>query len=812
PARSLSGSVAEDTKATRWAFDLAGNMRMKSDATTVAPLSEVAFKGVYMPSSAELRVDRMNIAWPEVQIAGRGSLSPTKGITVSGQIGETSKSGLLSAWPPEVASDARDYIASSVETPLITGGQFSLSLPSDVRVRMEKGGDIPAEALAFDLAANDLEVTYLRALPNLQFPKATLSIRGRTLRVKSSAGFTQLAKHGKIALEQSDLVVRDLRQDKPETQIFTKIAGDVPDVLAYLEKAPFADLKLGPVTKRTKGRAEGVLRLRFPMHPKLAESEVRMNGKFTVKNAEAKNVFPRLDVAGGALTFDVTEKAVEASGDVLVNGVPGKVRWLRLLDGAEDKQPPLRVSARLDASDRKQLGINVNHFVEGTIAADIAITARKNKPPLISVQTDLTQADVSIDYLSWRKAAGRSAIAQFDVVPGNGGRTTLQNFKVVGENIAVDGWIELGKDRRVQRFSLPEFTINVITQMSVAGELRADKVWDVKVRAANFDARPIFKNLFSPKRFSQHVPPKETRRAGLIIRAFIKSMIGYSNTNLQDAQIVLERRDGKIRTLEANGVLPGGTPLTVSLSPNARGIRILRGQTKDAGGAFRLIGFYKNVRKGEAKLRIVLDRPGLEEVAGTLWTRNFFMLGDTVVNEVLESGGRRNEGRAVTGIETQRDQQGRRRTVIKFSQLRFNFSVGNGQFLLKPSYVNGPALGATLQGKVDFQRRIVNLGGTYIPLYGLNAAIGALPILGDILVGREGEGIFGVTFGVQGRLDKPDVLVNPVSLVAPGIFRQIFTLSPEGQQITPRSGAPASQSRTAPRPPSNSSWTTNQDR
>ncbi|MEL7542879.1 MAG: AsmA-like C-terminal region-containing protein, partial [Pseudomonadota bacterium] len=582
----------------------------------------------------------------------------------------------------------------------------------------------------------------------------------------------------------------------------------------YLEKAPFADMKLGPVTSRTKGKAEGVLRLRFPMHPKLTEREVRINGKFTVKNAEAKEVFPRLDIAGGALTFDVTEKAVEATGEVLVNGVPGKVRWLRLLDGSEDKQPPLRLSARLDASDRKQLGINVNHFVEGTVAADIAITARKGKPPLINVQTDLTQADVSIDYLSWQKAAGRSAIAQFDVVPDEKGNTTLQNFKVVGQDIAVDGWIELGKDMRVRRFSLPEFAINVITQMSVSGELRADKVWDVKVRAANFDARPIFKNLFSPKQFSRHVPPKETRRAGLIIRAFIKSMIGYSNTNLQDTQIVLERRDGKIRTLEANGSLPGGTPLTVSLTTNAQGLRELRGQTKDAGEAFRLIGFYKSVRKGEAKLRVLLDRPGLEEVAGTLWTRNFFMLGDTVVNEVLESGGRQGEGATVKGIETRRDQQGRRRTVIKFSQLRFNFSVGNGQFLLKPSYVNGPALGATLQGKVDFERRVVNLGGTYIPLYGLNAAIGALPILGDILVGREGEGIFGVTFGVQGRLDKPDVLVNPVSFVAPGIFRQIFAISPEGQQITPRSGG-AVQPRTrraAPRPPSSSSWTTNRDR
>jgi len=56
----------------------------------------------------------------------------------------------------------------------------------------------------------------------------------------------------------------------------------------------------------------------------------------------------------------------------------------------------------------------------------------------------------------------------------------------------------------------------------------------------------------------------------------------------------------------------------------------------------------------------------------------------------------------------------------------------------------------------------------------LNSALGAIPILGKVLIGRQGEGVVGITFAVKGSLDDPTVLVNPISVMTPGIFRQIF--------------------------------------
>ena len=153
--------------------------------------------------------------------------------------------------------------------------------------------------------------------------------------------------------------------------------------------------------------------------------------------------------------------------------------------------------------------------------------------------------------------------------------------------------------------------------------------------------------------------------------------------------------------------------------------------------------------------------------SGTLWARDFTVLGDQVVNDVLTDP----SSEAVLGGQGKKQVT---RSSIDFKQLRAPFSVGGGKFHLKDAYMNGDQLGATMRGTVDFKSQTVDLGGTYVPLYGLNSAFRAIPILGPVLGGRQGEGLVGITFAIKGSLDDPSVLVNPMSVMTPGIFRQIF--------------------------------------
>ena len=60
--------------------------------------------------------------------------------------------------------------------------------------------------------------------------------------------------------------------------------------------------------------------------------------------------------------------------------------------------------------------------------------------------------------------------------------------------------------------------------------------------------------------------------------------------------------------------------------------------------------------------------------------------------------------------------------------------------------------------------------GVISPVYLLNG-IGAL-------FSKRGEGLFGFNYSLRGKASDPDVGVNPLSILTPGIFREIFRQPP----------------------------------
>ena len=68
----------------------------------------------------------------------------------------------------------------------------------------------------------------------------------------------------------------------------------------------------------------------------------------------------------------------------------------------------------------------------------------------------------------------------------------------------------------------------------------------------------------------------------------------------------------------------------------------------------------------------------------------------------------------------------------------------------------------------------MDMTGTFMPAYGLNRIFGELPLVGMILGNGRDRGLIGVTFKLTGDADEPTLTINPLSVIAPGIFRSIF--------------------------------------
>ena len=76
--------------------------------------------------------------------------------------------------------------------------------------------------------------------------------------------------------------------------------------------------------------------------------------------------------------------------------------------------------------------------------------------------------------------------------------------------------------------------------------------------------------------------------------------------------------------------------------------------------------------------------------------------------------------------------------------------------------------------------------------------LGSIPLIGDILTGGEGGGLFAFTYTIRGSFADPSVSVNPLSVLAPGFLRRLFfEETPSASDGAPRPPSP----KPPPRPP-----------
>jgi len=104
---------------------------------------------------------------------------------------------------------------------------------------------------------------------------------------------------------------------------------------------------------------------------------------------------------------------------------------------------------------------------------------------------------------------------------------------------------------------------------------------------------------------------------------------------------------------------------------------------------------------------------------------------------------------------------------IGFDEFEMNFENQNNLTTINEIYAIGPAISILMEGYVE-KNKLVSLRGTLVPATTINKAIGTIPILGKILVGKKtGEGVFGVSFKIKGPPKDLETTVNPIKTLTP---------------------------------------------
>jgi hypothetical protein len=110
-----------------------------------------------------------------------------------------------------------------------------------------------------------------------------------------------------------------------------------------------------------------------------------------------------------------------------------------------------------------------------------------------------------------------------------------------------------------------------------------------------------------------------------------------------------------------------------------------------------------------------------------------------------------------------------------------DFTKTGGRIDIPLARTYGPSLGLTATGFLDYDTDKVDIRGTVVPAYALNSLIGQIPLVGYLLTGGEGSGMFAVVYNASGKLSEPTIIVNPLSALAPGFLRGVFNMFGSGE-------------------------------
>jgi AsmA-like C-terminal region len=801
----LSGQADMTTGASgtqAWAFSFGaapGVLGEPASQSGVLALNSGLVRGNLFVGEEKLTIEvaEVDLAGGRMGLSGEIDFGETYGAKLDGRISGLPVQRLAHFWPQGIAKGGRGWLRENVLEGVVNSG--TMTFRSGRFMEPDRGGDARhSSRFAVAMEAENVVFRALAGLPQLRTSRALARFENDSFEVTVPEasmdvdGETLMMRGGRFAGSE-------LFRAAPTCEVSFNFEGPA-SAFDRLYRTPALSEFVAAATwpEGVSGKLTGEAKFGFPIGEELRAQDVSYDIKARFSEGIIPGMFDGEDVKGASIDFHATPRAVDAKGEVLLKGVVAKLNWQRILESEAGRQPPLRLNARLDSADRKQLGINLEGIVTGEVPIEVTMSGSSEELQQVHVRGDLTPATLALEMIGWNKPAGRTAFVDFDVVPlGSGEGKTLKDFRVTGSDIAIEGEVVLDSKGAVKSFDFPNFSLDLVSRMSASGRKSGNGIWQLALDGTTYEGRAFFRSLFSVgENGSGDTSSTGKDDKGADITARIENVIGFEDVSLRGVRLTMSTRGGKIAGLDGRGTLAGGRPLAFEMSRQG-GRRLLRVDSTDAGQVLKLVGFYPNMEGGRLRLEVNLDGRGPAEKTGTLWVENFKVLGDPVVSEVIGTS-----DESVPPVA--RRERRVYRQVLEFDSLRAPFSVGHGQIVVQDASMNGALLGATLRGKADFNQKTLDLGGTYVFLQGINNVFHAIPLLGELLSGPRKEGVFGTNYAIRGPMDRPQVYVHPLSTIAPGIFREIFQLAPESESVSPRanpssgaSGRPRSSSSPA---------------
>ncbi|MBV5336302.1 DUF3971 domain-containing protein, partial [bacterium] len=558
------------------------------------------------------------------------------------------------------------------------------------------------------------------------------------------------------------------------------LSGPLRSILTVVDLPPLGyPSKLDINPDKTRGHVDGRLKVGFPLFDslKLDDVEVQVSGKVT--GAAIEKVAAGRDATEGDLTVALDTHAMTVNGKAHFDGVPVDVNWREVFDSKiKGPRTLLEAQGRTDVKHLSTLGPDLlNEYGSGPVDAKVRYAVGENRQAALNVNLDLTPTRLGAAALRWTKPPGTAAQARFVMHFKDGKPTQLTDMRLDGGGAQAAAAIQLtAGGTQVGRIDVSRLKVGA-TDMTVGAVRGKDGGYAVKLTGAALDVSGLLSGDDGDKPSGADNAAKISPPLSVELR--LGRLLFGRDRGLTQAEGRMTRENGEWTTLSLRGGTPPKGTLAIRLEPTRSGGSRLTIDADDAGAALKAMDLTDRVRGGALKVRgLSTSAAPKAPIDGDVSMTDYTLVDAPALAHILNA-------MSVTGLADLLSGEG-----IGFGSLTGSFRKEGDHLRLKDMRTSGGALGLTVEGDIDLAKDTAKLNGTVVPIYGVNRIIGQIPLLGDLLSGGPGQGIFAATWTVEGPLADPSVSVNPLALLTPGFLRNLFFSGPSDDAGASRKPGP----------------------
>ena len=747
---NLQGEVVPDAENEEsYAFTiLLPQSRVAPVDSPEQPLQFIArSSGKFDLSRMEIAADRIDLRTPNGGASAWAAVtfSPGKapGITLELDVAEIPTAEAKQLWPWFSAPGARRWVMDNLFGGTVRDSSLRLMIPPG---RLGNGVPLSGEEVSGQFNVKGTRFDLVGELPPVRESDGWVEFEGTDVFVGLTNGVAYLPS-GRVVRTGGGTMELKAAHKRPRIgKLAIDVSGEAAAVAEFASLKPinasFLDLKPDDFS----GQVSGHIGADIPLHEGIPAETLDWNVELAYENLALGKPVEGQEIKAATGTMLLSRSRAQFSADAELNGVPAKLELLEPL-GKSKTDRQRNIELEVTDSQRERLFPGLGTLVSGRMLVKYEQGSSRDR----RISVDLGKSQLSVPWIGWQKGSGIPARASF-ILREKDGQTELADFKLEGESFSLTGNIVLAKGR-LQQAQFRQVRFNREDELAATIKAKGSG-YDVTVTGNSFDARPVIKLVTGKE--------AKTTQSGqsdpITVTAKLNYLTGFHGVKLEKAVVEYSSGNGPDK-LSIRAATPGYGSVAFDRWTEG-GQRRLQLTSENGGEVLRFLDFYRYMHGGRLNLGLV--GPNDNALRGRVTIDDFLVINEPRLGSLVAASSKSGKSDKVDV------------TRVQFGTAFADLAKGDQRIDIANGIIRGPSIGFAFQGTLFDKENNTNMTGTFMPAYGLNRIFGEIPLIGQILGNGRDRGLIGITFKVVGPFDQPRLELNPISAIAPGIFRQIF--------------------------------------